>query len=380
MGSRTDILDAVETQIIEIPEVGTNVYRGLLAWDDLAKAGISMPAVCYWAGDESYEYQSSDNIRTTMQLYVLVHVDADDNEEKSEALDDWQDWLIDALCHDQTLNATATLVRLTSTATDEGDPDTAVASTGGSGTMLLTFDVVYHRTAEADHLAPILTSAAISSSDATHIEVLFLDRDGAQTAELDNTYTPATTDFTVVHDGISKTVSGVTVAHGDSYTVLLELDGTIYNGDVCTVAYTIGDTYLRSTAGRKAATSSVVTVDTTSSPAYKPAFYQADVSGDTLNVWWQTNGWSTVLDNDPEDTPPTTAFTVLVDGVARTVSSLEVRPVDPDDTGVVQLTLASAVTAGQVVTVAYTKGTPPLLGDLLEVESFTAQSVTNNTP
>jgi uncharacterized repeat protein (TIGR02059 family) len=380
MAARTNILDAVEVQLLEIPEVGSNVHRGLLAWDDLAKVGIAMPAVCYWAGDESYEYQSGDNIRTTMQLYVLVHVDADGNEEKSEALDDWQDWLIDALCHDQTLNNTVTLIRLTSTATDEGDPDTAVSSTGGSGTMLLTFNVVYHRTAEADNLPPVLTSAAVPGTSAAQIEVGFFDRDGALTAALDSAHTPATTDFAVTNNGAAVTVSAVTVAYGDSYGVLLALGSTIYNGDTCTVTYTAGDEYLRSTAGRKAPSSSAVTVDTSSSPSYRPAFYSADVSGATLNVWFRTGEESSSLDSDPADTPPTTAFGIMVDGVARTVSSLEVRPVDPDDTGVVQLTLASAVTSGQIVTVAYTKGTPPLLEDLLEVESFTAQEVSNNTP
>jgi len=73
-------------------------------------------------------------------------------------------------------------------------------------------------------------------------------------------------------------------------------------------------------------------------------------------------------------TPATTAFTVLVNGVSRTVNGVAIS------TTKVQLTLASAVTFGDVVTVAYTKpGSNQLQATAGgQAASITAQSVTNN--
>jgi uncharacterized repeat protein (TIGR02059 family) len=73
--------------------------------------------------------------------------------------------------------------------------------------------------------------------------------------------------------------------------------------------------------------------------------------------------------------PATSVSTVLVGGASRSVSSVAVSG------ATCTLTLASGVTAGQVVTVAYTKPTTNLLRDLTttgSVATFTAHSVTNN--
>ncbi len=72
--------------------------------------------------------------------------------------------------------------------------------------------------------------------------------------------------------------------------------------------------------------------------------------------------------------PATSAFTVLVNGVARTVNSVAISTTN------VNLTLASAVVYGDVVTVAYTKpGSNPLqVATGGQAVSLSAQTVVNN--
>ena len=72
--------------------------------------------------------------------------------------------------------------------------------------------------------------------------------------------------------------------------------------------------------------------------------------------------------------PATSAFTVMVNSVARTVSSVSISGTK------VLLTLASPVVYGNIVTVAYTKpATNPLqTSSGGQAASITAQSVTNN--
>lgn len=83
--------------------------------------------------------------------------------------------------------------------------------------------------------------------------------------------------------------------------------------------------------------------------------------------------FSLALDNTK--VPEVGAFAVMVAGAARTVNTVAVAGTK------VTLTLSSAVTVGQAVTVAYTKpATNPLqTTDGLQVPSFTAQTVTNKT-
>ena len=80
---------------------------------------------------------------------------------------------------------------------------------------------------------------------------------------------------------------------------------------------------------------------------------------------------------DESSVPSASAFAVSVAGSARSVSSVTVRQ------DLVTLTLASAVSAGETVTVGYT---PPSSGKLRrsgggpEVAAFSGQAVTNDTP
>ena len=100
-----------------------------------------------------------------------------------------------------------------------------------------------------------------------------------------------------------------------------------------------------------------------------PSFDSATVNDDSLTITFDEA-------LDTTKTPATAAFNVQVDGSTVTVSTVAVS----DST--VTLTLATAVTTGQSVTVAYTK---PNSGDVVQDESgnelatFTAQTATNVT-
>ncbi|MCY4615574.1 MAG: SwmB domain-containing protein, partial [Chloroflexi bacterium] len=101
--------------------------------------------------------------------------------------------------------------------------------------------------------------------------------------------------------------------------------------------------------------------------AAAPTFSSAKVDGARLVIVFSE-------DLDPESVPAPGAFAVQVAGSARTVADGGVRI----DESAVTLTLSSAVTAGQTVTVAYTKPSNDPLQDLSgnPVATFTAQSVT----
>ena len=100
-----------------------------------------------------------------------------------------------------------------------------------------------------------------------------------------------------------------------------------------------------------------------------PSFDSATVNDDSLTITFDEA-------LDTTKTPATAAFDVQVDGSTVTVSTVAVS----DST--VTLTLATAVTTGQSVTVAYTK---PDSGDVVQDESgnelatFTTQTATNVT-
>ena len=97
--------------------------------------------------------------------------------------------------------------------------------------------------------------------------------------------------------------------------------------------------------------------------------------------WARVNGTELALrfdkGLDESSVPAASAFAVSVAGSARGVSSVSVRQ------DLVTLTLASAVSAGETVTVGYT---PPSSGGLrlsgggAAVAAFSGQSVTNDTP
>ena len=99
-----------------------------------------------------------------------------------------------------------------------------------------------------------------------------------------------------------------------------------------------------------------------------PSLDNAVVAGTVLNLTWDETLHD---DSDPVEED----FAVTVAGSARSVTELVIF-----DDSAVRLFLASAVRAGETVTVSYTKGTNPLK-DLAsnEAPALTDQAVTNNT-
>ena len=115
-------------------------------------------------------------------------------------------------------------------------------------------------------------------------------------------------------------------------------------------------------SGDRAQANGVVALDTQA-----PVLSSAAVDGATLTLTYGEN-------LDAGSVPAAGDFTVTVAGSGRAVSTVEVN----GDT--VTLTLASAVTLGQTVTVSYTAGTNPVQdrsGN--DAANLTGQTVTNNT-
>ena len=120
---------------------------------------------------------------------------------------------------------------------------------------------------------------------------------------------------------------------------------------------------LRVSAAELHATHGTGPIDTT-----PPVFQSAAVNGASL-----TMAYNETL--DAASIPAATAFAVTVGGAARGVSNVAIAG------STVTLTLASAVTAGQAVTVAYTKPATNPIQDAAgnDAVNLAATSVTNNT-
>ena len=107
-----------------------------------------------------------------------------------------------------------------------------------------------------------------------------------------------------------------------------------------------------------------------------PMMLSAQVDTTSLHLTWSE-------DLNAASLPPTSAFSVSVDGVARAVSSVSATEVSASGR-VLTLTLASPVTPGQSVTVGYTKptgasATPLRDASLNDVANFSSQAVKNVT-
>ena len=177
---------------------------------------------------------------------------------------------------------------------------------------------------------------------------------------------PATTAFTVLVNSAPRTVSAVAIT---GTKVQLTLASAIIFGDVVTVAYTKPATSPLQTsfAGQAASISAQAVTNSINPPV--PVFVSSTIGNATPSLLEMT--YSLSLANI---VPATSAFTVLVNSVARTVSSVTINGTK------VQLTLSSAIAFGDVVNVAYTKpATSPLQTTFAgQAASITDQAVTNS--
>ncbi len=138
-----------------------------------------------------------------------------------------------------------------------------------------------------------------------------------------------------------------------SVTDMIDMTGTKYTSSITLAPYT----------------SAVLIPDAVPGPPVVPAYASSQIGNTTPTKLEMT--YTLSLANI---VPATSAFTVMVNSVARTVNSVAISGT------VVTLTLASAVVNGDIVTVAYTKPVSNMLQTPAggEAASITAQAVTNN--
>jgi uncharacterized repeat protein (TIGR02059 family) len=177
---------------------------------------------------------------------------------------------------------------------------------------------------------------------------------------------PSASAFSVMVNSAARTVSSVSIS---GTKVLLTLSSPVAYGNVVTVAYTKPATNpLQTTSGGQAASITARSV-TNNVAAAIPAYVSSAIANATPSVLEMT--YNLTLANI---VPSASAFSVMVNSAARTVSSVSISGTK------VLLTLSSPVAYGNVVTVAYTKPTTNPLQTTSggQAASITAQPVTNN--
>lgn len=200
---------------------------------------------------------------------------------------------------------------------------------------------------------------------------------------LDADVAPRASSFAVVVGGAPAVIDAVAV-DAAANTVTLTLATAATFGQAVTVAYTDpsgGDDFraLQDSAGNDAASLPATAVTNDTADAAAPVFASATVNGATL-VMSYTDGSD--LEAAAALEPLPAAFTVKVGGVTNAVTAVAINA----GAKTVTLTLTTAATDGQAVTVAYADSTN---GDdtraIQDAEgndaaSLTAHAVTNNTP
>ena len=203
---------------------------------------------------------------------------------------------------------------------------------------------------------PILESATVN------VATLVLTYSEA----LDDTSTPSTGAYTVMVGGSAgPDVNNVEIS---GMTVTLTLSAAVSNGQMVTLDYAVpGSDPIQDADGNEAAALTGRVVENNTPPILE----SATVDGATLVLTYNA-----VLDTSP---PSTGAYTVMVGSSAGPdINNVEISGMT------VTLTLATAVTAGQMVTLDYRSGTPgstPIQdADGNEAAALTGRVVENNTP
>jgi uncharacterized protein (TIGR02145 family)/uncharacterized repeat protein (TIGR02059 family) len=180
---------------------------------------------------------------------------------------------------------------------------------------------------------------------------------------------PATSAFTVMVNSVSRTINTVTIS---GTKVMLTLSSAVVFGDIVTVSYTKpASNPLQTTSGGQAVSISAQAVtNNVASVILIPVYVSSAVQNATPGVVEMT--YNSTLANI---VPATSAFTVMVNSVSRTVNSITISGTE------VMLTLANPIVSGDIVTVAYTKpaSNPLQTSSGGQAASISAQTVTNNT-
>jgi uncharacterized repeat protein (TIGR02059 family) len=265
------------------------------------------------------------------------------------------------------------VVKISYTDPTAGNDTNAIQDATGNDAASLVSAAVTNNTAApvpGDTAAPVFASAAVNGST---LVMSYTDINNLDAANL-----PSTGAFKVS----GHTVSGVVVDPA-AHTVTLSLATPVINGEVVTVGYTDPTTgndvnAIQDSAGNDAASLTARTV-TNNTPAPAPAdtaapvFGSAAVNGSTLVM-----NYTDANNLDAAHLPSNSAFTVS----GHTVSGVAVDAA----AHTVTLSLATPVTNGEVVSVAYTDLTSGndinAIQDIAgnDAASLTARTVTNNTP
>ncbi len=177
---------------------------------------------------------------------------------------------------------------------------------------------------------------------------------------------PAASSFKILVNSVSRTVTGVSIS---GTKVMLTLSSPVVYGNTVTVSYTKPSVNpLQTSTGGEASALSAQKVTNNVNPSnlvYVSSVIQ-NATPDKLVMTFNTN-LSNIL-------PAASAFKVLVNSSAKTVSSVAISGTT------VTLTLSGIVAYGDVVTVSYTKpGVNPLQTTAgLQAATLNAQDVTNN--
>jgi uncharacterized repeat protein (TIGR02059 family) len=177
-------------------------------------------------------------------------------------------------------------------------------------------------------------------------------------------YIPATSAFSVQVNSTVRTINSVAIS---GTIVQLTLASPIVYGDIVTVAYNKPSVNpLQTATAQQAASLSGQTV--VNRVTAIPVYVSSVVANATPSLLEMT--YNLALANY---VPATSAFSVLVNSAARTVNRVAISGTK------VQLTLASTIVYGDVVTVAYTKPSvnPLQTASAGEAVSFSAQTVAN---
>jgi len=226
-------------------------------------------------------------------------------------------------------------------------------STGGLASTITAQKVTNNVSA----IIPVIISSSVESATPTILSITYNN-------SLAN-FVPAISSFSVLVNSVARVVNSVAVS---GTSVKLNLSTPIIAGDVVTVSYTKPTTNpLQGTTGGQASTITAQKV-TNNVSAIIPIFISSSVESIAPTVIAIT--YNNTLTNI---VPATSSFTVLVNSVARVVSSVAVSGTS------VKLTLSTPIVAGDIITLSYTK---PALNPIQtttggQAISISAQIVTN---
>ncbi|MCW8170637.1 hypothetical protein D8B22_16345 [Verminephrobacter aporrectodeae subsp. tuberculatae] len=251
---------------------------------------------------------------------------------------------------------------------------------GRSGTGSVSSDNYAVNTQLPDTTRPALSTATVNGNQ---LVLTYTEENTLSDATL-----TGSAGFTVTNAaGTTITVTSA-VVNAAAKTITLTLGHAVAHGEDVAISYTQpeGAGGVADAAGNSAANFPDMRVTNTTPAPADTTPPQLITSGDTTPP--RVNGDQLVLsfddssDLDPEHKPANEAFAVLVDGVANAVTNVTVD----GQTKTITLTLSTAVTSGQPVTVAYADATSDNDSNAIQdaagndAAHFAATEVINNTP